>query len=304
MPSQRILIPLLLAALPLLFCGRAGAQTKTVIDEEYLIEQHRELLKLPAGKPAHIQIDEESVLELIDRQPSFSLYKDNYFTTGIPLDRRITKTSADVKFQLSIRQRLTQSILPWKTFLYLGFTQRVYWHLYDESSPFADINLNPEIALSKNVIVNNKLYGFATLSIEHESNGKGDTASRSWNYVALSYSHFFNPRFSMQGKLKIPFWLDRKNTPRFPRYRGVFMLALNYQSANERFSTSAIFNFRKTFGDANITFELSYKINKKANQFAFMQLYTGYAEDMINYTEYKTMIRFGFNIKPRFGNVH
>ena len=74
-----------------------------------------------------------------------------------PTNRKIDKHSADAKFQISIRQRLTKSILPFKTFLYLTYTQRSFWDIYGKSSPFLDNNFNPGLSLSKALIYRNQL---------------------------------------------------------------------------------------------------------------------------------------------------
>ena len=53
-------------------------------------------------KSMYLEINEQQVLDLLDRQPSFGMYKDNYFTTGIPINKKIDQYSADAKFQISI----------------------------------------------------------------------------------------------------------------------------------------------------------------------------------------------------------
>ncbi|MFR7812064.1 MAG: phospholipase A, partial [Butyricimonas faecihominis] len=108
-------------------------------------------------------------LELFDNTPSFSIFRDIYFVTGVPTNRKIDKHSSEAKFQISIRQRLTKSILPFKTFLYLTYTQRSFWDIYGKSSPFLDNNFNPGLSLSKALIYRNQLMGIAVLSFEHES---------------------------------------------------------------------------------------------------------------------------------------
>jgi len=43
---------------------------------------------------------------LINKMPSFSIYKDNYFITGVPTNITPTKYNADVKYQVSFKQLL------------------------------------------------------------------------------------------------------------------------------------------------------------------------------------------------------
>lgn len=91
-------------------------------------------------KSMYLEINEQQVLDLLDRQPSFGMYKDNYFTTGIPINKKIDQYSADAKFQISIRQRLTKTVLPFNSLLMLTYTQKSFWDIYQDSYPFADNN--------------------------------------------------------------------------------------------------------------------------------------------------------------------
>ena len=152
-------------------------------------------------KPEYLQLEKDIVLEQFNKQPNFGMYKDNYFITGIPTNKAITNQTADAKFQISIRQRLFNSIMPFNTQLMLIYTQKSFWDIYDESSPFADNNYNPGLLLIKPIIDKNRLKGMATLSFEHESNGRDSLDSRSWNYFTLSGVYFYNAYFSVQAKV-------------------------------------------------------------------------------------------------------
>ena len=248
-------------------------------------------------------VDEKTALELFDNTPSFGIFRDNYFVTGVPTNRKIDKHSADAKFQISIRQRLTKSILPFKTFLYLTYTQKSFWDIYGESSPFLDNNFNPGISLSKAVIYRNQLVGIAVLSFEHESNGRDSLASRSWNYISLSGSWFIDYRFSTQLKLWGG-WVDQEGNPDLLKYKGYGFVAFNYQSADERLWCSAVINPRRKFINMNTTLEVNFKPSRKANEYLFLQYYNGYAENLLEYDRYVSMVRIGICIKPALRNYY
>ncbi len=91
-----------------------------------------------------LAMSEEEIISYMDGLPPFSIYKDNYFITGIPLNRGIDGETADAKFHISFRHRLTRSRLPFDSFLYLTYTQKSFWDIYQQSSPFRDSNYNPE----------------------------------------------------------------------------------------------------------------------------------------------------------------
>lgn len=274
------------------------AQTKT--EEEVL--QEREKIKRDRDSVAVI-LDEKDALELFDNTPSFGIFRDNYFVTGVPTNHRINKGTADAKFQISIRQRLTKSVLPFKTFLYLTYTQRSFWDIYRKSSPFLDNNFNPSISLSKALIYRNKVIGIAVFSYEHESNGRDSTQSRSWNYLSLSTSYFFDYRFSAQLKLWAG-WVDKEGNPDLLKYKGYGFVAFNYQSPNGRLWCSALINPRQKFINMNTVLGINYKPTPKANEYLFLQFYNGYAENLLEYDRYVSMIRFGICIKPALRNYY
>ena len=68
----------------------------------------------------------DSVRKELDKRPYFSLYKDNYFIGGTTIGSKPTNKNSDVKFQLSISQRLTKSKLPFDTYLFITYTQKAF----------------------------------------------------------------------------------------------------------------------------------------------------------------------------------
>lgn len=83
----------------------------------------------------------DSIRAILDKSPYFTLFKDNYFIGGIPIGNKPTARNSDVKFQLSIAQRLTKSKLPFDTYLFLQYTQKAFWNVFQESLPMRDLNL-------------------------------------------------------------------------------------------------------------------------------------------------------------------
>ncbi len=80
------------------------------------------------------RIDEQEVYDGLQQfpnnQPSFGIYRDNYFITGVPTNQKINKYTADAKFQISFRQILFKSILPKNNLLALTYTQKSFWNIY------------------------------------------------------------------------------------------------------------------------------------------------------------------------------
>ena len=105
----------------------------------------------------------DSIRAQFDNGPYFTLFRDNYFILGTTLGGRPTRTNSDVKFQISIAQRLTKSTLPFNTYLFLTYSQKCMWNVFEESLPMRDLNFNPGIGIAKLLIVKDKLIGKAML---------------------------------------------------------------------------------------------------------------------------------------------
>ncbi|MBQ8530737.1 MAG: phospholipase A [Parabacteroides sp.] len=239
----------------------------------------------------------DSVRAELDKMPYFTLFKDNYFIGGIPIGYKPTSTNSDVKFQLSISQRLTKSKLPFDTYLFIQYTQKAFWNVFQKSLPMRDLNFNPGIGLGHLIIRNNKYIGKAFLMLEHESNGKDSISSRSWNKVTFATALNFSKNWETQFKTWIPI-VDGKYNKDLLKYAGIFQIAANYRTDNRRFNCGVILTKRKTWTSFNTQIELSYKFNNNENQYFFLQYYNGYAENLLEYNKYKSMLRIGFVIKP------
>lgn len=244
----------------------------------------------------------DSLIKVFDDTPSFGIYKDNYIALGTDLFHKPDKYNSDAKFQISVIQRLTNSILPFKTYLFLTYTQLAVWDVFQESFPFRDINFNPTVGLGKPLIYNNRYLGDISLQLEHESNGKDGDASRSWNKISFSSQLKINRHWSYFGKLWIPF-VDGENNRDIVHYNGWGIFALTYNQ-KDKFNISFIVNHRPGLFNANLALNVSYRLFKEENQYLFFQVYNGYGENLLNYNQFSQRFRLGFVIKPNFRFVY
>ena len=103
------------------------------------------LILVSSGVSMAQSITKDSINTILKKAPSFTIFQDNYFLTGIPLNEEATKNSADAKFQISFKQRLTNAELPFNTYMFLTYTQKSFWNIYKKSSPIIETNYKPEI---------------------------------------------------------------------------------------------------------------------------------------------------------------
>ena len=261
-------------------------------------------LLLPSRASAQIMsqemplIDSDSLRRAMDNGPYFGLYKDNYFIFGTAVGQKPTKQNSNVKFQISIAQRLTDSVLPWNTYLFLFYSQKVFWNVLENSMPMTDLNFNPGIGLAKPLFVKNRFIGKLIFLLEHESNGRDGVASRSWNKISLGGNIILDPRLTVHAKFWIPI-VDGMNNKDILHYSGIYQVGLSV-SPMQRFNLSMTFVKRKGWKlNYNSIIELSYRIFKRDNQYLFMQYYNGYGEGLLDYKQFHSQLRVGIVIKPK-----
>lgn len=254
-------------------------------------------------RPQTIRTSEKEVLKAMDRTPAFAAYKDNFFITGVPLNKKITDSSADALFQVSIRQRLTKTVLPFNTFAYLTYTQRSFWNIYSESSPFRDTNYNPGLGLAKIFISKGQLFGSGAIQIMHESNGKYRVDSRSWNYLSLTAKYYINLNLNISGEFWIPY-VDSQGNKDLLDYKGLVRININSTDRSGKWWLELQLNPRKDLGNINTTASISFRVSSSSNQYIFLRFQDGYAESLLDYNKYSMNLRVGICIKPDFYNIY
>lgn len=249
---------------------------------------------------AHQKDFTDSLKNEFDHAPYFGLYKDNYFTVGTTIGQKPTKTNSDVKFQISIAQRLTRTTLPGHSYIFLMYTQKTFWNVFENSLPMHDMNFNPGIGWSVPFFSKGRYAGKATLLIEHESNGRDGDASRSWNRISFSGSTMINEILMVHSKFWIPI-IDGQNNKDILNYCGIWQAGFAVTHPNKKLGWALTLVKRKGFNfNFNTILEFNWKIHEKSNQFLFVQYYNGYGESLLDYNQFHSRLRVGIVIKPRF----
>ena len=246
------------------------------------------------------EFDVDSIIHDFDNRPFFGIYKDNYFALGTALNQKPTEFNSDVKFQISFRQRLTKSILPFHSHLFLSYSQKAMWNIFEESLPFHDLNFNPGLGVQKLVFYKGKLVGNATVMIEHESNGRDGEASRSWNKVTFGYAAVIDPRLEVYAKTWIPIIDGQQNTD-ILKYNGIFQAGTQYISSNKRWVADVTLVKRQGWNlSFNTIVNVGFRLSRKENQFLMLHFYDGYGENLLDYNKYHLRLRVGLLIRPTF----
>jgi phospholipase A1 len=210
---------------------------------------------------------------------------------------------SEAKFQVSLKiPLLTNSLINDGDQFYFGFTLQSWWQIYSEdiSRPFRETNYQPEFFYFTPINVhpfggNSALiFGF-----EHQSNGRSQLISRSWNRVYINYLYEKrNFALSLRPWYRIPEGdkatsLDGEgdDNPDILDYMGHFELELLYKHDEDyelSFMSRNNFATHKGFVELGITFPLWGKLK------GYAQLSSGYGESMIDYNVNQK--RFGIGI--------
>ncbi len=245
-------------------------------------------------------LNADSIVNDFDSRPAFGIYKDTYFVGGTALNTKPTEFNSDVKFQISFRHRLTKSILPLHSHLFLQYSQKAIWNVFEESLPFHDLNFNPGIGVQNLVVYNGKLVGNGTIMLEHESNGRDGEASRSWNKVSVSYAAVIDPRLEVHGKTWIPI-IDGQQNKDILKYCGIFQVGSQFISADRRWVADVTFVKRQGWNlNFNTILNVGFRFSKRDNQYLMLHFYDGYGENLLDYNKYHCRLRIGILIRPNF----
>jgi phospholipase A1 len=219
---------------------------------------------------------------------------------GPPIGSKPTKENTNVKFQISVFQRLTRTTLPFGSYIYLFYSQKCIWNVLENSLPMKDLNFNPGIGIAKPLVRHDgRFIGNVQIAVEHESNGRDSIQSRSWNKVTFGCNVMLTPSVTVHGKVWIPI-VDGENNKDLLRYAGVCQVGASFASHNKRFGAAVLLVKRKTPRlDFNTVVEVNYKFFRKSNQYCFLQYYNGYGENLLYYNEFRSQLRIGLVIKPK-----
>ncbi|MCO8073689.1 phospholipase A [Acinetobacter lwoffii] len=213
-------------------------------------------------------------------------------------------TSTEAKFQLSLKTKAVENILGDNGDLWLGYTQSSRWQVYnsEESRPFRETNYEPEASLifRTNYDLLGLNWRMLGLTINHQSNGRSDPLSRSWNRVMLNLG-FEKDNFALMVRPWYRFEEKREddNNPEIKNYIGRGDMTAFYRYKEHDFSLMLRHTLKG--GDENrgaVQFDWSFPISGRLRgQF---QLFDGYGESLIDYNHRATYVGLGVSLMNWF----
>ena len=212
--------------------------------------------------------------------------------------------SMEAKFQISLKTKAVENLIGDNGDIWLGYTQSSRWQVYnsEESRPFRETNYEPEASLifhtNYNLLgLNGRLLG---LTFNHQSNGRSDPLSRSWNRVMLNLG-FENDNFAMMIRPWYRLEEDFKddNNPDIKNYIGRGDLTTFYRWNDHDF-TLMLRPSLKGGDDARgaAQFDWAFPISGKLR--GHFQLFDGYGESLIDYNHRATYVGLGVSLMNAF----
>lgn len=253
-------------------------------------------------------IDRRMELEWATRDNPFSItpYRPSYI---LPLayndnpnegpykeaDSDLLPEANEIKFQFSFRVPLVEDALFGRGFLSFGYTQQSYWQAYNgrSSAPFRENNYEPELILAFPIEEQalGMTWRLAGLSLNHQSNGRSEPLSRSWNRVMLELvAERGNFYASLKPWWRIPESEEDDDNPDIEDYLGNFELRMLQKYEDHTFGMMLRNNLQSENRGA-VQLDYTFPINKRLR--GYLQIFNGYGESLIDYDHYSNRIGVG-----------
>lgn len=202
----------------------------------------------------------------------------------------------EVKFRISVKSKLWQDILGLDMDLWFGYTQQSFWQLYntEESSPFRETNYEPELLL--NFRTDFDILGMKcrmiTLGFNHQSNGRSQPLSRSWNRIVGSFG-FEKESFTLIMKTwyRVPESSGEDDNPDTDDYFGYGEFLGYYFWNKHRFGAMFRNNLRSHDNRSALQIEWSFPLIERVS--GYVQYFAGYGESLLDYNHRINRIGIG-----------
>lgn len=210
-------------------------------------------------------------------------------------DARPQKTEA--KFQISFKVKLCEDIFAKDMDLWFAYTQLAFWQVYNKqfSSPFRETNYEPELLLNfrTDYDVPGLKGRMINIGLNHQSNGRSQPLSRSWNRVVANFG-FERDQFNLLARAwyRIPENEKDDDNPDIDRFMGYGELWGFYYWKEHRFAVMLRNNLRPSDNKGALQLEWSFPLVRHIS--GYVQYFNGYGESLIDYNKSVNRLSVGF----------
>jgi phospholipase A1 len=215
-------------------------------------------------------------------------------STGVDLPNR----SVEAKFQFSAK------VLAWRASLadlWIAYTQSSRWQLYqgDISRPFRETNYEPELILNR--ATEFEAFGWrgrtVGLALNHQSNGRALPLSRSWNRV-IAHVGFERGDWSLVLRpwLRIGEPAAKDDNPDIEDHMGRADLTLRREGTDGQGLSLRLRHSLRGGERSRGAVEVEWAFPLSGRLQAFVQIFSGYGESLIDYNLRQNRVGPGFSL--------
>lgn len=207
----------------------------------------------------------------------------------------------EAKFQISFKFPLAYQLFDGRSNLYFAYTNQSYWQVYadDISSPFRETNHEPEFFLTHKVSW--EVLGWKSTLLAagyiHQSNGRQDPLSRSWDRLHAS-AVFERDHWAFGIK---PWYIfptdDDDDNPDIYKYMGYGELRLIYHNNGH---VVTLMERNNLTSDSRGAVGLDYSFPLYGKLKGYLQYFYGYGDSLIDYDARTQRVGAGVAISDRF----
>lgn len=219
-----------------------------------------------------------------------------------------------MKFQLSLKTELYNNIplinkLPFVTSsrLWGAYTQKSNWQIFDAeaSRPLRENNYEPELILSLGI--DNEVNGvkkdyiprMMNLGVVHQSNGRSNPTSRSWNRVYLESGWELTDRISLMVR---PWWRipedDKKDdNPDIEKFLGYGDMTIRYETPSNKTAVSVLLrNNLRSDNKGFAQIDLQQRVFNNPYIKLHLMFSSGYGDTLLDYNHSQNILGFGISL--------
>ena len=200
------------------------------------------------------------------------------------------------KFQLSFKMKAAEGLIARRVDLWFGYTQQSHWQVYNGSisRPFRETDHEPEIMLVAPVRYDAGPLDlrFLNLGLVHQSNGRSNPYSRSWNRVYLQ-AGLERGRFALLVRPWYRFPESRRvdDNEDIQNYVGRGDLLAIY--AGRSHTLALLVRNSLTFRNNRGGIQLDWSLPVASRLRGYLQAFSGYGESLVDYNHRQTTVGLG-----------
>ncbi|HET7662541.1 MAG TPA: phospholipase A [Rhodanobacteraceae bacterium] len=206
----------------------------------------------------------------------------------------------EAMFQISFKTKVWQGVFGNHGDLWFAYTQTSHWQVYNGgiSRPFRETNYEPEAMLVFNTDYDvlgwkGRLLG---IGVNHQSNGRSNPLSRSWNRIIADFG-FERPGWTIMFRpwIRINETSSHDDNPDIEDYMGRGSVQIVHEAGGYEFSLLLRHSLRsgeRSHGAMRFTW--AFPIHAKLR--GYVQVFRGYGESLIDYNHRATYVGIGVSL--------